>query len=75
VCPRLLYFYTQRALIRSNHGLFFTTGGGTSTVLFEHCAHMALALAAAKRDTQLELQLVERVDAFGDDPADVAVRY
>jgi hypothetical protein len=75
VYPRLMYFDTQRALVHSTPGLFFLARGWTSAGILKHPAHMAFAFAAAKSDTQLELQLVERINAFADGSANVAVRY
>lgn len=43
------------------------------TALFEHRAHMPFAFPAAERDTQLELQFFERLGAFPNGTANMAV--
>jgi len=42
--------------------------------LHHHVAHRIRALAAAGRNAELELQLVERIDAFRDRGTDLSVR-
>jgi hypothetical protein len=41
----------------------------------EHGAHVAFTLATTQRDTQLELQFLEGLDAFANGASNMAVRY